>query len=209
MICICLLAGVLIGCGKTQTSETNNGATGDTSGDDDYIYIGVTAGITGDAPLEGQAISQACQLAVELINEEGGVLGGKKLKLIVEDDMYTTEGAMAVANKFAADDRIVAVAGPGRSNCVVAISDIIKRANLPIITPATSPVFYDLDNPYIFRDRTTDEVISSIATRYMVEDIGVKKLGVMATADDTGIGALEVIKREIEDMGITNAVISI
>lgn len=200
MICIMLVATLFSGCGSKPTNKT--------AAEDEYIYIGVTAGITGDAPLEGEAISQACQLAVELINEKGGVLGGKKLALIIEDDKYTAEGAIAVANKFAADKRIVAIAGPGRSNCMVAISDVIKQAGIPIVTPATSTAFYGLNNPYIFRDRTTDGIISDIATRYMIKTLGVKKLGVMATADDNGIASISVIKAALADLGITNAVIN-
>lgn len=198
-LCITLALTLFTACG---------GKTGEKA-DEDYIYIGVTAGITGDAPLEGEGISQACQLAVELINEKGGVLGGKKLALVIEDDKYTAEGAIAVANKFAADERIVAIAGPGRSNCMVAISDIIKEAGIPIVTPATSTAFYDLDNPYIFRDRTTDGIISDIATRYMIEKLGVKKLGIMATNDDNGVAGVEVMKNALADMGVTNAEVTL
>ncbi len=173
---------------------------------DGEIYVGVTAGITGDAPLEGEAMTRAVTLASEIINGQGGVLG-KKLVPVIEDDSYTPEGAITVANKFIADEKIVAMAGPGRSSSFMAISDLIKEAGMPIVTPATSTTFYKLDNPYWFRDRTTDGVNTNIATRFLVEELGLKNIGVMLTNDDAGLAARAVIESTLKELGVTYQII--
>ena len=170
-------------------------------GFDGQIFIGVTAGITGPAPLEGEAMTRSVTLAAEIINARGGVLG-MELVPIIEDDAFTNEGGITVATRFIADERIVAMAGPGRSSVFMAISELLYRNRMPIVTPATSPAFYELGYDNWFRVRTSDTANARFAASFLVEYLGLNNIGVMLTNDDAGLGARVVIEAELERLGV-------
>ena len=69
---LCLLVTLMAGYGSALAS------------DDGKIYFGVTAGITGDAPIEGEAMIRSITLGCDIINAQGGVLG-KELVPVFED----------------------------------------------------------------------------------------------------------------------------
>ena len=220
LVVICLLVP-LAACGgggdttpPAQPTPPAGGGTptppADDNGEEGFagrIYIGITAGITGVAPLEGEAMTQSVTLAAELINAAGGVLG-KELVPIIEDDAYTNEGGITVATRFIADDRIVAMAGPGRSGVFMAISEMLYRARMPIVTPATSPAFYGLGYDNWFRVRSSDSSIARFVPTFLVDTIGATNIGVMHTNDDAGIGAAAIFIEELENMGVPFTVVA-
>ena len=170
--------------------------------EEDRIYIGISTGITGSNPLEGEAAVTACTLACEIINEVEGGVNGKYLYPVIVDDSYTTEGAYTGVSKLVADERVVALAGPSRSNCCVAVSDLVKAAEIPQVSTGTTPTFYELDNPYLFRAMASDTVCVAAVANYAVNDLQPTMLGIMYTTDDYGIQAYNVILETVDAMGM-------
>ena len=74
------------------------------------IKIGVLTPLSppGDAAA-GQFIVRGAKMAVDDINAQGGVLGGLKSELVVEDDSGTPEKVIAGFRKLASQDKVVAV----------------------------------------------------------------------------------------------------
>src|SRR5207253_4718936 len=64
------------------------------------IPVGMYAALSGSEAAFGQATLQGAQLAADEINASGGVLGGRKIKLIVEDDQGKAEEAASVVTKL-------------------------------------------------------------------------------------------------------------
>ncbi len=75
--CVALCFTSLVGCG---------GSTGYTAENKEYV-IGVSGPLTGDAAVYGTAVKNSAQMAVDEINEAGG-LNGIKFKLIATDDKH-------------------------------------------------------------------------------------------------------------------------
>lgn len=200
LLCVVMALQILTGCQAEQTAPASKEETPTSAEDDNKIYFGVSAGLTGDAPLEGELMQKSVTLACEKINAAGGVLG-KELVPVIEDDTYTSEGAIVVANKFVSDDRIVAIVGLGRSNCVTAIQEIVKEAGMPTLTTATSTSFYEFDNDYLFRLRATDAVFYSADVKWLVEH-GAKKIGVIYETDDWGLSTFEATEKTLKELGV-------
>ena len=88
--------------------ERRQGAASDSGGD---IVIGMYGSLTGDGASFGQSSKEGTELAVDEINGAGGLLGGRKFKLLVEDDQSKPEEASNAVTKLISQDKVVAVLG--------------------------------------------------------------------------------------------------
>ncbi len=75
--------------------------------------------MTGDSAQFGDMKEKAIQLAIDEVNEKGGI-NGKKVVLLTGDDTGNPKEAPNVAQKFAQDDRVLAVIGHWNSSCTLA-----------------------------------------------------------------------------------------
>ncbi len=164
---------------------------------DGEIKIGVITGITGPAALGGERATKGVTLAAEQINAAGGVLG-KKLVIQIEDDAGSTAGAVNAENKLLGEGA-VAVAGPLLSTNVIAVEQIVLGAKVPSVILGTSPKLYALENPYLFRVRASDAIVASSAAKFMYDNLGLRKIGILTNTDDFGSGALNVMKEYFKD----------
>ncbi len=206
-ITLCMVCSLLVGCNKSNnkhnsmknsigTAETQTNMTGD-----ETILIGVSASITGSAPVNGLRTQQGVQLAVDEINAAGGVLG-KKLELFIADDGGVQDTAINAINLIL-DQNIVAQVGPNLSGLTLAIESLMSDAGVPFLTGATSPkLVTTIDNEYLFRIRASDSIQAKIATKFITENLGCKKIGLLTDSDDYGAGALGVAIEYLEAMGI-------
>src|SRR6266852_1773365 len=71
------------------------------------VKIGVLTPLSppGDAAA-GQFIVRGAKMGADEINARGGVLGGRKIELIVEDDSGTPEKGAAGLRKLAGQDKV-------------------------------------------------------------------------------------------------------
>ena len=50
------------------------------------VKLGLSAAVSGGSAASGEAIKRGLLIAIDEINARGGVLGGRKLELVVRDD---------------------------------------------------------------------------------------------------------------------------
>src|SRR5467141_5373194 len=75
------------------------------------IVVGEFASLTGSEATFGINSSNGVELAKEEINNAGGVLGGRKIRIIIEDDQSKPGQPSAAAKKLVASDRSIAILG--------------------------------------------------------------------------------------------------
>ena len=75
------------------------------------IVVGLYGSLTGDGASFGISSREGAELAVEEINNAGGLLGGRKIKLLVEDDQSKPEEASNAVTKLITQDKVVGVIG--------------------------------------------------------------------------------------------------
>src|SRR5687767_1300245 len=90
------------------------------------IPVGVYAALSGSEAAFGQATLQGVRLAADEINAAGGLLGGRKIRLIVEDTRGKAEEAAAVVTKLVTGDSVVTVIGENSSNQSLAAAPICQ-----------------------------------------------------------------------------------
>jgi branched-chain amino acid transport system substrate-binding protein len=80
----------------------------------DPIRIGMIAPLTGPQAEGGRLGIQGAKLAVDEINQAGGILG-RQLELVFEDDQSTNPGTVLAFSKLAGHAEIQALIGPSFS----------------------------------------------------------------------------------------------
>lgn len=210
MVAVMILA--LGACGKTEeTAKVANEETTEeadkeeaaatATNSNETVKIGLVAMLTGDNPLNGERMQQAVQMAVDEYNEAGGILGGRKIELLVEDDQTLQDMAVTCVEKLAAEG-VVGIVGPHRSTNALAVEATVAETGVPLFTGGTSPSISNLGNDYLFRNRASDVIFASAAAAYAVDELGAKKIGMLYNSDDYGTGAETVVKEYCAANGI-------
>lgn len=115
------------------SNESSSGGNGDSDGE---ILVGVILPVTGNNATDGKDMLNAMEMAVEEVNNDGGVLG-KKIKLEVADDACDPQTATTAANKLVSME-VVAVVGGYCSGSTLPASGVFHNANIPMIVAAAN-----------------------------------------------------------------------
>jgi branched-chain amino acid transport system substrate-binding protein len=109
--------------------ETEGDAT---ATDGDPIKIGMATTLSGSIALFGEANRNAAQLAVDQLNEAGGVLG-RQVELIVRDDQAQPEEGVNIARDLIIEEDIQALLGPVSSGVALAITEVSAERQVPFL----------------------------------------------------------------------------
>ena len=71
----------------------------------DPVKIGVAVPLTGAAASYGTDTRLGAEAAADRINAAGGILGGRKIELVFEDDKGTPQGGVAAVQKLISVNR--------------------------------------------------------------------------------------------------------
>lgn len=164
--------GVLTGCGGGS-----KGADGDT------IKVGGVLEMTGGSASFGISSKNGIDLALKKINEKG-VLGGKKLSLVVADTKSEASEATNAMQKVISQDKVVAVIGPNQSSAVIAAGAINNGSKVVDITPMGTNPDVTVDpktkkvKPYSFRTCFIDPFQGTVMASFASNDLKVKKAAI-------------------------------
>ncbi|HYM32297.1 MAG TPA: ABC transporter substrate-binding protein [Candidatus Cybelea sp.] len=169
---------------------------------DQPIVIGLEVPLSppGD-PVAGQLIRRGGELAVEYINGPmGGVMGGKKVALSVQDSQGRTEGGVAAYRRLVTEEHAVAVTGFFHSSVNIAANEVAKELGVPTIGTQTSAAditakHYDV----AFRTHAIDP-IRVAAWLDLIKRKNYKKISLLAETTDYGIGLVTETDKQNKDL---------
>jgi branched-chain amino acid transport system substrate-binding protein len=198
-----LLTGLLIVMGLLVTACQPKGP--------ETIKIGLNAELTGGVPVVGASCKNAAELAVEEINNAGGLeVGGKKYKieLLIEDNEDKAESAAAAAQKLNAAGVLLMI-GPNASRNAIPASTVAEANKMPMISPwSTNPkttIDPDTGQPkkYVMRACFIDDFQGVVAAKFAMTELGSKKPAVLYdVASEYNKGIAEIYKKTMEENGI-------
>ena len=115
------------------------------------IKIGALMSLTGGLGPYGPSILDGAQMAVDMINAAGGVLG-KQVELVVRDTATSPDVGRDAASKLVELDKVPAIVGALSSGVTLAASSVTIPAEVVLISPAsTAPSIPALDDNEIGR----------------------------------------------------------
>ena len=136
----------------------------------DNVKIGSLSAVTGPIAKLVPPIINGSKLAIKQINAQGGVLGGKKLELIVGDTGCNAQASVDAATKLVNVEQVVAIVGALCSGATIgAANNVAIPSNVVMVSPAsTSPEITGLkDNDLIFRVAPTDAYQGKVLAKYV------------------------------------------
>lgn len=172
-----LVAGAMFMSALTGCGGGSKGADGDT------IKVGGLLEMTGGSASFGISGKNGIDLALKKINEKG-VLGGKKLSLVVADTKSEASEATNGMQKLISQDKVVAVIGPNQSSAVIASGAINNGAKVVDITPMGTNPDVTVDpktnqvKPYSFRTCFIDPFQGTVMASFASNELKVKRAAI-------------------------------
>lgn len=191
-----LFAGVMSGCGSDSKSSSG-----------DTIKIGGVLEMTGGSASFGISSKNGIDLALKQINEKG-VLGGKKLELVVADTKSEASEATNAMQKVISQDKVVAVIGPNQSSAVLASCAINNGSKVAAITPMGTNPDITVDpasskiREYNFRACFIDPFQGTVMANFATNELGVKRAAVLIdNTSDYAKGLAAFFEQNFEKKG--------
>ncbi len=154
------------------------------------VRIGWMGAITGPIAQLVPPILRSSQMAVEQINAQGGILGGRRLALASADGQCNAQGGTDAVNKLVNVDQVVAIVGGLCSGETIAGANAQAIPNgVVMVSPAsTSPLITGLqDRDLIYRIVPSDAYQGQVMAR-MVWNQGLRRVAVTHVNNDYGRG---------------------
>jgi branched-chain amino acid transport system substrate-binding protein len=165
------------------------------------VRIGASVALTGPIPEFGLDISQSYQLAVSDLNAAGG-LEGHDFELDIQDGACDGDAATVVANGFAADPTILAVAGGTCTGETLGLQPILAEARVPHVSAsATNPAVTSEDCDICNRVALSDKLQADVDAEYVYNTLGFTSAAVMHDNTDYGLGVAELFQAAFELLG--------
>ena len=164
----------------------------------DTIKLGVAGPHSGDLASYGIPTIKAAELVVKKINAAGGVLG-KKVELLVEDDVCKPEVATNTATKLISE-KVDVVLGHICSGATKAAMGLYKDSKIVAMSPsATNPgLTQSGDYPNFYRTIASDDAQAKLEVDFALDVLKLKKIAVLHDKGDYGKGLAEFAKSFLE-----------
>lgn len=174
----------LIGCGKSET-----------------IKIGTIQSTSGQVSAYGIQARDAIVMAIEELNDQGGVLG-KQLELVVEDDEANPEKTTNAFKKLTAKDKVVGIIGALISKCTLAITKEAQAKKTILLTATSTNDTVTDAGDYIFRSCYNDSFQGKVNAQYAYETLGKRRAAILYDiTNDYSKGLTTNFKDKFEELG--------
>ncbi|MCB9798780.1 ABC transporter substrate-binding protein [Candidatus Nomurabacteria bacterium] len=188
---LCAVALItLAGCGKAeQSSMAEQGP----------IKIGFIAPISGDLASLGSDALVSAQIAVDEVNQAGGV-DGRPIELVVEDGKCSAKDAPQAASKLMNVDNVQVIMAMCSPEVVASSGMANQQKRVLISSCASAPNVTDAGD-YVFRTYPSDSFQGKFAAQHAYNTLGKRKAAILSVQNDWGVGLRDVFAQTFEALG--------
>ena len=170
------------------------------------IPVGCVMAVSS-APAQGPNLIKAAQLAINEINEKGGI-NGKTLLLVTQDEGPTAATALYAVHKLIDEQKVQVIIGCSTSEAVMNAGPYMKSKGVLLVSSsATSGSLSGQDwSGWTYRVCPSDSLQGGVAAQ-LIKDKGYKKVAILVQDTVYGRGIEETAREYLK--GITDIVISL
>jgi branched-chain amino acid transport system substrate-binding protein len=165
--------------------------------------IGNSGPLTGPAAFGGAAIKYGAEVAIDEINEKGGVLG-KKLRFVQYDDAGAPPRGVDNTRRIAVADKCIAIFGGYHSTVGLAQVDPINEIGIPYIgvIAANTKIIENGKQPnYMFRVSAKDKWVAHYLVDQALKSTKNGKIAFIYENTGWGNGAVPDVKNALQAKG--------
>lgn len=167
------------------------------------VKLGFAGPLTGQNANLGKDVERGARMAVDDLNANPPVIGGKKVKieLQVEDDAGDPRQATQVAQRLA-DGGVKGVVGHFNSGATIPASKIYYDNHIPEISQSsTNPKYTEQGFDTAFRLVANDGQLGSVLGKYAVQNLHAKTVAVIDDRTSYGQGIAEEFLKSAQGAG--------
>ncbi|MEV0718410.1 ABC transporter substrate-binding protein [Asanoa sp. NPDC050611] len=196
----------LAACGGSAPAGTSNGGGGQSGG---TIKIGSLHPLSGSSAADGQQMDNGAKLAVEAINNAGGIKsqGGKKLELVSADTQGKPEVGQSEAQRLI-QEGAVGLVGTYQSAVSANVSTVSERNKVPfVIDVSSADSILAQGYKYTFRVQPSSTVLGTAGAQFLDQVAKAagkpaKKVAVLHEQGPFGTAVRDAFKAEAAKAGI-------
>lgn len=195
LVVLTLLTLVLaVGCASSKAGDSNT------------IRVGVNYELTGNNATYGTNLNDGLQMAIEEINQQGGVLGKKIESVILDNKSDATESAN-VSTRLATRENVIALLGPATSGATKAAIPAAMDNKIPLISASATADDVTLNadgsvKEYVFKTCFNDSFQGVMMAQFGYNELGLKKASVLAdTTSDYAQGLSKAFQETFTELG--------
>jgi len=185
---------------ETEAASESEAASS-AGGGDGTLTLGTLLPETGSLAFLGPPEFAGVDLAVQDINEAGGVLGEDVEVIDGDSGDTTTDIANQTVDRLLAQDAD-AIIGAASSGVSLTVIDKITGAGVVQFSPAnTAPDFTDYDDNGLYFRTAPSDVLQGQVLAQVIADEGIGTIGILALQDPYGEGLANFITESFEASG--------
>ena len=183
-ICTVLAAAIALGpcASHAQTTEP--------------IRIGAVMPLTSVFATYGHPEVEAIKMVTEEVNKNGGI-NGRPIELVVEDSSNSNTMAINALNKVL-EAKPVALVVSSLAPQVLAELPTVDRERIPTIAAPSAHKVTQMGSHYFFRIISDDAVDKALVTRFLVDDLKKRQIGLLYVADEWGYSGRDNVTADLK-----------
>jgi branched-chain amino acid transport system substrate-binding protein len=146
--------------------------------DHSLIKIGYYGDLSGPTFNFGESAKNGVLMAVEEINQGGGI-NSRRIDLVIEDDQGSPERAASRAGKLIDQDKVIAVIAGGTSGNSRAGAPKAQVARIPLIAPSATDPAVTAIGDYIFRACFIDTFQGEVMAKFAFNTLKARKAAIL------------------------------
>jgi branched-chain amino acid transport system substrate-binding protein len=174
---------------------------------EDTIKLGLVAAMSGQSAKSGEAIVRGLSIAIDEINQKGGVLG-KKVELVVRDDESNPAKGVVAARELVQREKVAALFGGLDTPVSMAIVPFANQSKIPFmgVWAAGTPITRNgATENYVFRVSAVDALVDKALVDYAIKKYSAKKPGMILINNPWGESNEKGLKAALEAKGMPYA----
>jgi branched-chain amino acid transport system substrate-binding protein len=194
MRALAVAAGALsvAACGSGGGAASPSGGAASTQ----PIILGAILPMTGSFGVIGQEVAAGLHVAVDQINGKGGIMN-RRVDLVIEDDQSTAAKAATATSLLLDQEHADLLEISPIATEALASLPITTQRKVITFTQSGTPVFGDSTKyPYNFMYSIPFQV-QALAVAFEAQQLGAKRVGLLALADTSGKAAIGAVQDEI------------
>lgn len=162
------------------------------------VRIGILHSQSGTMAISERPVVDATRLAVDELNEEGGVLH-RPIEAVIEDGKSDDTTFARAAEKLITEDKVVTLFGTWTSSSRKAVRPVVEKHRSLLVYPLQYEGLEESPNIVYLGATANQQVIPAV--RYCAEKLGVKRFFLVGSDYVFPRAAAEIIRDEVKALG--------